>query len=135
MPELDYALVGEHVRAAEGIAHILGAGVDTIFVPQVPSGHNLALLIRLTFTQEETGRPYEVRIVFRDADGNHLAELTARETPLWREDMPAGWPVGVLAAINLGVPLPAYGLYSFQIVLGGSVLKTIPLRVLAPPTL
>ena len=49
MPELDYALLADFVRSEGGLAHVIGASVDTIHVKEVPTGLNFGLLARIGF--------------------------------------------------------------------------------------
>jgi hypothetical protein len=133
MPGVDYALLAEYVRPDQGIAHVIGAGIDTVHAPQVPTGHNIGLLARFTFTRNECGRPHRIEIIFQDADGQRLAKIDASITPQYPEDIPVGWPVGVLAGFNLGLPLPGYGIYSFEILVNDTSHKSIDFRVARPP--
>jgi hypothetical protein len=49
MPELDFALVCEHVRVEGGVAYITVAGIDTLIVEDVPAGWNLGVLLAFVF--------------------------------------------------------------------------------------
>lgn len=40
MPTLDYALLCDYVRVEGGVAHVIAAGIDTIWKEEVPSGQN-----------------------------------------------------------------------------------------------
>jgi hypothetical protein len=136
VPDLDFALIGEHVRASpDGVANILGAGIDTIIVPQVPTGQLLALVVRLSFGQDELNQPASLKVLFRDSAGNALAEVSgiahAADLP---PGLPPDWRMGVTMPINLAVPLTSYGVFAFDISLEGALLKTIPLLVREPST-
>jgi hypothetical protein len=41
MPELDYMVLAEYVRQDNGVIHIMGAGVDTVATPAVPTVVNV----------------------------------------------------------------------------------------------
>jgi hypothetical protein len=129
VPQLDYAVLADYVRPEGGLAHGLGLGIDTIYAPDVPTGQNVGLLARLTFSRQECGRQHRLEVIFQDQDGERLAEINATTQPEWVEDQPVGWPMGVLLVLNFGVPLPAYGVYSFEMLLNDSLVKSIPLRV------
>ncbi len=133
MPELDYALLADYVRAEGGIAHIIAAGIDTVATPEVPAGRNVGLLVRLTFTRNECGRPHRLELIFQDIDGERLAAVQGVVTPEWNEDLPVGWPVGFLWTLNIGIPLPQYGLYAFELLVNDASVETINLRVIPPP--
>ena len=129
MPRLDYAVLCDYVRAEGGIAHAIAAGVDTVLAENIPTGRNLGLLLRVTFTRAECGRPHRLEIIFQDADGERLLVINSVITPEWQEDVPPSWGVGALAGLNFGVPLPRAGLYSFEVLLNDNHVKTVPLRV------
>ena len=132
MPDLDYALLADYVRTEGGLAHIIGAGIDRIWAPQVPTGQNVALLARFRFARAECGRPHRLEVIFQDADGERLAQMDAVVEPEWPEGTPLGWGTPGLLGLNIGVPLPVYGTYSFEVMLNDSLMKSIPLAV-SPP--
>jgi hypothetical protein len=66
MPELDYALLCDYVRAEHGVAHVIAAGIDTIHRPEVPSVVNLGLLARIIFADDETRETHQVEVQLRD---------------------------------------------------------------------
>lgn len=134
MPGLDYAFVCDYVRAEHGLAHAIAAGIDTFFHPQVPAGSNFGLLLRATFSRNECGRNHTLEVIFQDADGERLAQIQAGVRPEWPPEHPAGWPVGALLGINMGVPIPRFGFYSLEILVNGNSVKSIPLRAVHRPT-
>lgn len=132
MPELDYALLCDYVRAEGGVAHVIAAGVDTIYRDEVPSATNLGLLARVLFTDDETGQPYQLEVNLHDQEGQQVAQLNGTVTPQPVEGLPEDWPSGALLAINFGVPLPSHGVYTLSILLDDTPRKTINLRVVPP---
>jgi hypothetical protein len=133
MPELDFALVADYVRTEGGIAHAVGAGIDTVFAAEVPTGQNIGILIRLKFTRQECDRPHRLEVIFQDVDGGRLAGLTTVITPTWSPELPVGWRQSVIGGFNVGIPLPDYGLYAFEILVNDNMVKSIPIRLIAPP--
>jgi Family of unknown function (DUF6941) len=133
MPELDYALLCDYVRAEAGIAHVIAAGIDTIHRPEVPSATNLGLLARVLFTEEEGGQPHQLEVNLHDQEGQQVAQLNGTVTPQPAEGLPEGWPDAALIAVNFGVPLPSHGVYTLTILLDGTPRKSINLRVVPPP--
>ncbi len=49
MPELDYMVLADYVREDTGTIHIMGAGIDTFTVPQVPAAAPVGIALRITF--------------------------------------------------------------------------------------
>lgn len=129
MPDLDFALIADYVRADGGVAHMIGGGIDTVHAPAIPFGQNVGLLARLKLTPNECGRPHRVEVFFQDADGQRLAEITGTFSAEWSDDGTPGGKVGVLLAFNIVVPMPTHGLYSFELLVNDSSIKSIPLRV------
>jgi uncharacterized protein DUF6941 len=99
----------------------------------VPTGQNVGLLLRVAFTRNECGRPHRLEVIFQDIDGQRLTHVTAVFTPEWNDDLPVGWPLGAQVGLNFGIPLPAYGVYSFEVLIDDANHKTLNLRVIPPP--
>jgi hypothetical protein len=92
MPELDYAVLGDYVRAEAGIAHVIAAGIDTIWSAEVPTGRNVGLLLRITFTRNECGRLHRIEIIFQDTDGARLILKVCVRTADHEYVITAVWP-------------------------------------------
>lgn len=133
VPRLDFALLADYVRPEGGLAHVIAAGVDTVIAAEVPTGRNLGLLFRVEFTRQECGRPHRIEVIFQDEDGARLAQLSTVVAPEWNETLPVHWRVGAIGGLNFGVPLPRFGLYSFEILINDENRKTIHLRVVPAP--
>ena len=129
MPRVDYAFLADYVRLETGVAHVIAAGIDTVYAAEVPTGHNLALVFRLTFSRQECGRPHRVEILFEGEDGDRLAHLSSIVTPERTEDLPVHWRQGYLSGLNFGVPLPQYGVYDFVIMVNDEERGRVVLRV------
>ncbi len=132
MPQLDYALLCDFVRADGGLAHVIGAGIDTVYTPETPTAHNFGLLARLTFTQGECGRPHRIEVFFRTEDGAEIVKIEGILTPEWETGLPPGWPIGASLGLNFGLPLPSFGVYAFEIMIDDSHAKSLNLRVVEP---
>jgi hypothetical protein len=133
MLQLDYALLCDYVRAeGGGIAHVIAAGIDTIYRPEVPSVANLGLVVRLTFTDEDVGHPHQFELRLDDQEGQQVAQFTGSPSLQPAEGLPDGWPYAGMLAVNFGVPLPSHGPYMITILLDGAPVKTINFRVIPP---
>jgi hypothetical protein len=132
MPEVDVACLCEHVRIepAGGVAHVVAACMDTLTVPQVPAGINLAILLRITFALVECDRPHRIEIICQDEDGGHIMQINSTVTPARPTGVPANWPAGSLTGLNFGLVVPKFGQYAFEILINDSIQKTLPFRVI-----
>jgi hypothetical protein len=133
MPELDFMIVADYVRVDAGVMHMIAAAIDTVYTPAVPSTRMLGLGIRLFFTPAETRHEHPLEVVFQDSDGHRIAQINAmipaQPIPPGRQP---GMPIGALLPINMQLPLPAYGVYSFELLIHGNHLKSAPL-IISPP--
>jgi hypothetical protein len=135
MPELDYMVVADYVRQDGNVVHIMGAGVDTVFAPVVPTVQPFGIALRLTFgAEEEVGASHYLKITFQSADGEQL--LVARSvfnTPPPKPGVPEHWRTAMGLAIQIPVPLPRYGDYSFELDIDdGAITKSIDVRAVRP---
>jgi hypothetical protein len=132
VPELEYALLAEHVRQEGGLSYITAAGIDTLTTEQVPSPWNLALLLGFRSADDEVGHASPLEISLR-RDEFRLVQIQGEITPSERPaDVPHDWPSRTTLGFNMGIVLPEYGVYSIDISVGGEVRHTLPLRVIAP---
>jgi hypothetical protein len=134
MPELDFMVIADFVRQDGGVLQMVGAGFDTIFAPAVPSTRLVGIGLRLTLTAAETRHEHAIELIFQNPDGARLAQINAKIPP---QAAPlaarGGRPIGALMAFNVMLPMPAYGDYSFELLVHGNHAKTIPVTVAAQP--
>jgi hypothetical protein len=133
MPELDFMIVSDYIRAENGVLHMIAGGVDTITVRAVPAARSIGIGLSLKLPQGEVTENHTLRLIFYGTDGARIAEIGAdlparSETP----NMPAGRKVGVVTALNMSLPLPSYGDYSLELLVNGNHKKEIPIYVIPP---
>lgn len=132
MPEVDFVALCEHVRVDNGLLHMISAGVDHAQIPAVPAGFNFGIGLRLAFTRLECEQEHAVVLVFQDEDGQSIARIDGRVRPEFPANTPPGWPTHATLAFNLGVPVPKYGIYSFELAVDGQSKKSISV-IVEPP--
>jgi len=127
---LDWAMIAESVQLHDGLAFVLGGGIDTFTVPQLPAPFTAAVLIRLLLHRTEADHPQLIEIRFLDEDGNQLVGLKGEVRPQVSGDLPVGWDIPLMASFNLqALPLPKAGLYSIEILANSIHVKSLNLRV------
>lgn len=137
--ELDFAFLADAADVASGKLFVLGGAFDTIHVQALPATHPvLAVAMRLLLSPNDLDRQHALEILLLEADGKTIAsakgELTVAKSP----DSPAGWKQAVILPLRfLNVPFQQAGHYSIEILVNGSLLKAIPLRIIVltvPPS-
>lgn len=132
MPDVDFMVICDHVRMDGGVLHILAAGIDRIHAPSVPTQAAIGIALRLSLTRAECGRSHRIELIFQSEDGDQLLQFSAAFSSDYPEDVPAGWPANAGVPLNIAIPIPAYGRYSFELLINDESKKSIPLMV-APP--
>jgi hypothetical protein len=135
MPELDFMITADFVRAEGGVLHMIAAGFEAILTASVPTVRHVGIGIRLRLTAAEARHPHEIELIFQDSDGTRLTQVTGTIGPVPQDQPlpPPGRPIGVVVPFNLQVPLPRYGDYSIELLIDHASLKSIPLVVARPP--
>jgi hypothetical protein len=89
-----------------------------------------SLVVRVLFHRTEAGRTHEIAVTVMDEDGTQVAAVGGQVDVVVPPDQPAGWDVGVNAAIPFtGLPLPRYGLYHASVQVDGQHMDDLPFRV------
>jgi hypothetical protein len=129
MPELDYMVTADYVRAEGGMLHIIAAGVDTMLLPSVPAARQLGVGLRLLIDVAEAQQPHHVELIYQDADGHRLAQVAGTIGPVATNEPlpPPGRPFGIAVAFNLMLPVPTLGDYSLELLVDGEPKKSITL--------
>ena len=119
MPELDFMVTADYVRAEGGVLHMIAAGWDTIWVPTVPAARQIGIGLRLLVDVAEAREAHHVTLLYQDADGQVLLRMNGTLGPVAPERPlpPPGRPYGVPMTFNLLLPMPAYGDYSLELFL------------------
>lgn len=133
MPKCNVALIADYARQEGGLAHLIGAGVDTIHCPVVPTVQPMGLLAVLEFSAGECGRPHRVEVIVQDQDGVVLNKVTGSIVPERDRTLPPGWPARAPLVLNLLVPIPDYGVYSLEVLADDAEMATIRFRSVPMP--
>jgi hypothetical protein len=127
MTEIEWAILCDYAFLDVGRKTCLIGTFDRIFTPLVPAHHHqAAIVIKFTGTPGEVVK-FKIEVLRPlEAGGTSLAALNA-ETKLGD----AG--TSEFSANLAGLPLPDYGVYSFNIYVGNAPPKTITFSVVRPP--
>ena len=129
---LEFAFLSDFAEESGGKLHALGVGVDAVHAPAVPARHpQLTMVAQIRYSAAEAGaHRLEVRAL--DADGRDVMDRVEGELPFPAVDGATDGSARVL--VNLvGVQFPAYGDYSFHLLVGGLELARAAVRVAPPP--
>jgi hypothetical protein len=132
MPEVDFMILCDYVRADNGILHIIAGGIDHVTAATVPSAQNVGIALRLTLTRAECDRTHDLELIFQNQDGHRFVQIRATFASAYSEDLPPGWPAYGIVPLNIALPLPSYGIYSLELLIDGQSKKSIGVLVVPP---
>jgi hypothetical protein len=137
MPELDFMVTADYVRVEGGVLHMIAAGFDAMIVPAVPAARPVGIGLRLLLDVAEARQPHQIELIYQDADGQRLTEISGTVGPIEEGQPlpPPGRPYGIPLAFNLMLPVPAHGDYSLELVVDGEPKKSITLTAVDPLSL
>ncbi len=129
MPELQYAVLADHVRVQDNLGYVIAAGIDRIHVAEVPAVQDVGVLLSIAYSRAECGRPHRIEVLFQGTDGEELVRITGTGAPEWSETLPVGWKLTTRVGLNFRLPLPHLGLYSMEVMIDDASAASIPVRV------
>lgn len=137
MPDIDYVVLAEYVRQDAGMTHIMGAGIDTLFVPEgQPVAVPVGVVARITFSsRDEVGAEHDISLVFQGPGGDLLTLTQRFPTPPPAPGVPEHWRQAVSIAFRLVLPIPGHGNYRLQVMLDDdpTLSRSVDVRAVAPP--
>jgi hypothetical protein len=129
MPEVDFMILCDYVRSDGGVLHMIAGGVDQISAGDVPAAHNVGIGLRMSLTRAECDRPHDIELRWQDREGEPLLQIRAAFNAEYPIGLPTGWLAFGVLPLNVALPLPAYGVYSLELLIDGVSKKSIPVLV------
>ena len=132
------ALACDAVTVREGLLHVLGGGVGTIWRDSYPAPLSVDLALLLTLHPSEATEDHQLRILLQDTDGKPIAQIDATfmvnpATPGQTQIVPAGQMVLVPLAVPLKtIAVPAPGLYSIEVLVDKQHRRSLPITAMPP---
>jgi uncharacterized protein DUF6941 len=138
MPELEYLVLADYVRQDAGMTHIMGAGIDTITIPEerLPAAVPVGLVARITFSsRDEVGAEHEINLTFQGPGGENL--LTANQrfpTPPPAPGVPEHWRTAASVVTRFALPIPSHGDYVLRVAIDDDprLSRSLDVRAIGP---
>ena len=136
---LDWAVPSRYAEAsADGSATIIGAGIDSFWVPEVPADIGLFLMIRVTGPQDEFEEEHqlEIRLVTPESEEQEVLKVGFQTPPGGRNPLAVpGMEPGVLIPAGVAFRAEEYGFHTLEVYLDEQRLRSIPIAVRPPSEL
>ena len=130
--EVDFAFLADAAEVANGKLHLVGGAFDTIWTQQVPLNYpKLSLAMRLLLSAAELDRKHKVEIRIMNEDGKVVPPSVGGDLEISKNpNLPKGWKQGFMTVMNFAnLTFPAFGDYSFELIVDNRSEKSIPLRI------
>ena len=130
--ELDFAFLADSAEVTGGKLYVLGGAFDTIWANETPvTLPRITLAMRFLLTPAEASRPHTLEIMVLDEDGKKIVNLSSN----FSVDRPAALMPGLKQAIPIALNFfnarfEKIGAYGIEILVNGTSLKSIPLRIM-----
>lgn len=129
--EVDFAFLADAAEITNGKFYVISGGFDTIHSSEVPFNyHPFSFVLRLLLSPAELDRKHRVEVHILDEDGRKITSVEGDLEIKRAAHLPKGWRQGFLSVWNIAnLRFEKFGDYAFDIVVNGSSIKQLPLRV------
>ena len=132
---LDWVIPCRYVEVHDNLGTIVGAGIDTYWVPELPTTINVVLAVRLLAMADELAEDVQHTAVnrVRDPQGEVASEVVGEFAMGGSEGANADWLSGIMVNTLVQVQVTEEGTYTIEHEVDGSS-KSLPIHVVhAPP--
>ena len=121
----------------DGKLSALGCGIDSVNATQFPVQlGNLAVVTKIEFAPTECGRQHIIEVLPLNADGKPFSNLMRQPVTPPRNAIDPTLPSAAQAILNyVGLRFDRPSEFAFSIVVDGTEVASLPLRVIKAPAL
>lgn len=133
--EVDFAFLADKADIVNGKLYVLGGAFDAIFAKQVPVRHQqMTLIVRFLLSPAELDREHKLEVVVIDGDGQKVISVPGQMLVKRPPESTGGYRVPCLTTLNFfNIQLEKFGDYSLEVLLNGTSVKSVPLRIVQIP--
>lgn len=130
---IDWAIPCRYVEVHDNLGTIIGAGIDTYWVPNLPTPLQLVLAVRLLAMAEELGEDQQHHAVnrVRDPHGDIVSEIGG-DFAMGGESARPEWLTGIIVSSLIQFEVTEEGTYTIEHEVDGS-LVSLPIHIVHGP--
>ena len=125
----DFLILADAAQVQGDKLYLLGGGWSLVWAQQFPVQHQMAVTAAILVPWLETNRRHGFRIVVRGEDGTSFGEVSGE----FEQGRPAGLPAGmtqrVLVSATMTIRLEQPAEATAELLLDGTVAKSVPFQV------
>lgn len=127
---VDWVIPCRYIEVHDNLGTIVGAGIDTYWVPTLPTTIQVVLAVRLTAMAEEFGEKHTATNRVRDPHGEELSEVSG-DIELSGEGNP-DWLTGIILPTVVELEAAEEGTYTIEHEIDGSS-RALPIHIIHGP--
>jgi uncharacterized protein DUF6941 len=126
---IDWLIPCRYLEVHDNLGTLVGAGIDTFTVTELPAAIQVVIAIRLTATDDELDESiaHPVRSIVRQPNGDVLSDVQG-EARVGGEAARPDWLAGIMLATVVQFEAAEEGTYAFEYIVDQSS-ATVPLHV------
>jgi len=127
---VDWVIPCRYVEVHDNLGSMIGAGIDTFWIPELPAPLQILCAVRLTATAEELqpGVQHALRTLVTDPHGEVVAEIGA-EFEAGADNTQTEWLNSLVLPSVVQFEVAEAGTYQLEHIVDGNS-KSIPLHVI-----
>jgi hypothetical protein len=128
---IDWAIPCRFVEVHDNLGTIIGAGIDTVAVAELPTPIQILLAVRLVGLNEEftADQQHQATNRVRDPTDEVISEVRG-EFVIGAESSRADWLAGVIVPVGVQFPAAEEGTYTIELTMDDAS-TSLPLHVVA----
>lgn len=128
---VEWAVACRFVEVHDGLATMVGAGIDNITIPQIPAEVGFMVAVRVAIAPGDTGQPQQVALRMLDPSLAEVGTLTAGFQMDGAPHAQPGWEGHITIPMVVGWQVAQAGAYTLHFTAGDSSYD-LPVVVVAP---
>lgn len=131
---IDCALLCDAVTVRDGLLHILGGGVTRVSRPEYPGPLGIALALRVMVHPTEAEREHKLEARLISEDGADVGRIDVQFSIAGNDGVRPGeeFSAAIPLPVNSALMLPSAGAYSFEILIDGTHMTSVPFVAVIP---
>jgi uncharacterized protein DUF6941 len=127
---LDWVIPCRYLEVHDNLGTIIGAGIDTYWLPELPQTITVVLAVRLLATADELDENVQHHTInrVRDPSGELVSEVGGEFAMGGGESARPGWLTGMILPSLVQIEVTEEGTYTIEHELDGSS-KSLPIHV------
>lgn len=129
----DFLILADSAQVQGEKLYMLGGGWSQIWAKELPAQHQMAVAAGILIPWMDTNARHQFKVVVRDEDGKAFGEITGE----FEQGRPPGLPPGstqrVMLAINMGIRIERPCEAVAELMLDGSLARSVPFRIVQSP--